>query len=184
MGYHTDFDGSFQVEPPLKPEHRAYLEKFSGTRRMRRVPAITAARPDPIREAAGLPVGRDGAYFVGAGGHAGQEPEEGPLGANRKKLGIIDYNSPPAGQPGLWCQWTPTEDGEAIVWDGGEKFYDYVEWLQYLIAHFLKPWGYVLNGKVEWEGEERSDFGVICVEANEVSIRSGRRELGPKRKVS
>ena len=36
--------------------------------------------------------------------------------------GIIDYNTPPKTQPGLWCQWM-LGDGEYIVWDGNEKFY-------------------------------------------------------------
>lgn len=49
----------------------------------------------------------------------------------------------------LYCQWVPTEDGEGIKWDGGEKFYSYTKWLQYLIDNFLIPNGYVLNGEVE-----------------------------------
>ena len=50
---------------------------------------------------------------------------------------IIDYNSPPKGQPGLWCQWVPTHDGKFIVWDGNEKFYNSAEWMTYLIEHFI-----------------------------------------------
>ena len=66
MGYSTDFFGEFEVTPTLKPEHAAYLRKFTETRRMKRDAAKTAARPDPIREAVGLPVGVEGCYFVGA----------------------------------------------------------------------------------------------------------------------
>jgi hypothetical protein len=43
-------------------------------------------------------------------------------------LSIIDHNYPPENQPGLWCQWIPNEDGTAICWDGGEKFYNSIEW--------------------------------------------------------
>ena len=35
---------------------------------------------------------------------------------------VKDYNRPPQGQPGLWCDWTPTDDGSAIRWNGTEKF--------------------------------------------------------------
>ena len=63
--------------------------------------------------------------------------------------------------------WT-TGDGRS-----GEKFYDYVGWIEYLIANFLKPWGYVLNGEVEWHGEDGDDRGMIVVKDNVVSIRRG-----------
>ncbi len=143
----------------LTPEHAAYLKQFNRTRRMRRAPKEAKLLPDPHRKAVGLPLGKEAGYFVGCGGNLGQDEDES----------VLDYNSPPAGQPGLWCQWAPTEDGTAIVWDGGEKFYDYVAWLTYLIAHFLAPWGYVLNGQMTWQGEEKTDRGVISVSQNEVT---------------
>jgi len=43
-----------------------------------------------------------------------------------------------------------------------------------LIHHFLAPAGYVLNGEVEWQGEDPSDIGKIVVKDNEVSARQGR----------
>ena len=75
--------------------------------------------------------------------------------------------------PGFYCQWTPTEDGTAIVWDGNEKFYNYEEWLRYIIKNFLKPWGYVLNGDVRWNGESSDDLGVLRVKDNEVRACAG-----------
>ncbi len=87
--------------------------------------------------------------------------------------GVIDYNRPPSSQPGLWCMWVPTEDGKGIEWDGGEKFYDYVEWIEYIIEKILKPRGYLLNGKVRWFGEDRGDNGAIIVNDNLVT----RKEL-------
>lgn len=76
--------------------------------------------------------------------------------------------------PGFWCQWVPTEDGWGLVWDGGEKFYNYVEWLEHLINKFFIPWGVKLNGEVEWEGEESGDLGQIVIRDNEVEVREGR----------
>ena len=76
---------------------------------------------------------------------------------------IEDYNSPPVGQPGLWCQWVPTDDGKKIEWNLGEKFYKYDEWINYLIENFLDPWGYSVSGQVEFQGEEPDDYGYIEV---------------------
>lgn len=187
MGYTTDFEGSFELDKPLTVEHACYLARFSGTRRMKRAERTTEGRPDPHREAVGLPVGVEGGYFVGEGGFAGQ----GERGFGTRPEDVADYNVPPSGQPGLWCQWVPftkertlrltsvdegPEEGavyDRIVWDGGEKFYSYVEWLEYLIAHFLEPWGYALSGEVTWRGEERDDIGKIVVADNQVSVKRG-----------
>lgn len=78
------------------------------------------------------------------------------------------------GVPGYYCQWIPTEDGWGLEWDGGEKFYSYVEWLKYLIENFFVPWGIKLNGEIEWEGEESGDLGKIIVTNNVVEVKEGR----------
>jgi hypothetical protein len=70
-----------------------------------------------------------GPYFVDGSGPFGQGRDDD----------IEDFNQPPAGQPGLWCQWEPTDDGTAIGWNGEEKFYKSAEWMTYLIDTFLKP---------------------------------------------
>jgi hypothetical protein len=159
MGYNTDFQGMFDLDRPLAPEHKAYLIAFANTRRMRRDATKTEGRADPTRLAARLPIGPEGGYFVGEEGFMGQ-----------KTAGdVTDGNHSPEGQPGLWCKWEPTDDGLHIAWNGNEKFYDYVEWLDYLIEHFLEPWGYVLNGEVKWRGEEFDDLGVILVIENHVA---------------
>lgn len=72
--------------------------------------------------------------------------------------------------PDSYCQWVVSSDGMSIEWDGGEKFYEYVEWITYLVDNLIKPWGYVLNGEVAWDGEERGDIGTIVIKDNEVAI--------------
>ena len=72
--------------------------------------------------------------------------------------------------PNLYCQWRPTADGTGLEWDGAEKFYDYSEWLEYLIAHFLKPWGYVLSGEVRYNGWTEGVAGTIIVANNQVTV--------------
>lgn len=158
MGYTTDFEGSFTLDRQLEPGHQNYLAQFANTRRMQRNASRTEERADPVRVNVGLPVGTDGAYFVGENGFGGQDH-----GAD-----VTDNNRAPTGQPGLWCQWVPSDDGMAIGWDGGEKFYYYTEWLAYLIDNFLEPWGYTLTGKVTWQGEESGDCGTIHVQDNQI----------------
>jgi hypothetical protein len=164
MGYTTNFDGTFSLDKPLAPEHAAYLRRFSETRRMKRDPDVASAMPDPERIAAGLPIGDKGCFFTGGTGLYGQNDDPS----------VLEHNCPPDSQPGLWCQWVPTESGDGIQWDQCEKFYEYIEWLQYIITNFLDPWGYRLSGSVSWTGEESTDLGCIEVEANRVTVKRGR----------
>jgi hypothetical protein len=161
MGYTTDFNGEFNLDKPLSEAHKNYLVKFNETRRMKRKQTVAAKMKDDARTAVDLPIGKEGAYFVGGLGMCGQDTDDS----------IINYNTPPSGQPGLWCGWIPNEIGTAIEWDGGEKFYEYIDWIKYLIEHFLKPWGYVLNGEVTWLGEDADDRGIIVIENNIVKIK-------------
>lgn len=172
MGYTTTFNGRFNVDKPLTEAHAAYLRAFNETRRMKRNAAVAETLPDPRRLAVGLPIGSDGAYFVGAEGFMGQHEDisvlDGNLPPGQSRKGYEREKSADA-QPGLWCQWRPTDDNTGIEWDQGGKFYDYAEWLQYLVKHFLSPWGYVLNGEVTWQGKEHGDTGTLRCVANEVT---------------
>lgn len=152
--YNTDFDGVFRLDRPLTAAHANYLTAFAKTRRVRLPPEAVLRLADPIWVAAGLPAVP--AYHVAL-----------PLGQS------YDFNTPPEGQPGLWCQWRPTPDATGIEWDRCSGFYDYVEWLEYLIVHFLMPWGYGLSGTVRWRGEEFDDVGRIDVRANIVTATAG-----------
>ena len=194
MGYTTDFTGSLQLSGNLTVEQFEYINKLNDTRRMKRdvnrlmekhngkfgLPGTTPNNtPQEI-------YGNEGEYFVGGGGYSGQEHEDG----------ILDYNQPPGHmsydfsnftegytennrriqegecQPGLWLGWKleQTDEGTILVWDGGEKFYHYVEWLRYLINHFFDKWGVKLNGEIEWVGEDSEDRGRIRVVDNVIRV--------------
>lgn len=144
MGYTTEFRNRFNLDKKLSDEDFKFLTKFNETRRMKR----------------NLPAeyGIDGEFYVDGGGSFGQAQEEN----------IVDYNEPPSTQPGLWCQWVPTEDRMGIEWDGGEKFYHYTEWIKYLIEKILSPRGYTLKGIVKWQGEDMDDRGQIEIVDNKV----------------
>jgi hypothetical protein len=70
--------------------------------------------------------------------------------------------------PGYHCDWQPTEDGTEIEWNHTEKFYDYKEWLQFIIDTYLTPWGITLTGKIEYQGESIGDHGTLSVSNNKV----------------
>lgn len=76
----------------------------------------------------------------------------------------------PPGSPGGYCQWVPTHDARGIEWDRGEKFYQYVEWLDWICRVLLSSWGRKLSGSVKWQGESRDDKGVITVVDNVVTV--------------
>jgi hypothetical protein len=82
--------------------------------------------------------------------------------------------------PGDWpddgyCQWVLTKDRGGLRWDGNEKFYDYVEWLEAIIANVLKPAGIGLTGTVGYQGEEIGDSGVLIAEGD--TVRKVERQL-------
>lgn len=75
-------------------------------------------------------------------------------------------------KPSIWLQWIVEEyhDTHYLVWDGNEKFYNYIEWLEYLIKYFFKPNNLSITGRVRWRGEEFDDMGTINVEDNDVEV--------------
>mgnify|MGYP006280343865 CR=1 FL=1 len=160
MGYTTNFQGSFAFNRPVEQKHVEYIKAFSETRRMKRNSVILEQFADPLRVAVDLPIGIDGEFFVNGVGFYGQGHDES----------VLNYNASPETQPGLWCQWIINGKHNTLEWNGGEKFYNYVDWLEYLIKNFFNPWGYYLNGKVEWQGEDEDDHGVIIVKSNNINL--------------
>jgi hypothetical protein len=161
-----------------------YTTEFNG--RVRISPPLNSYEIAYLRQFAGsrrMDRAR-GPYFVGGPGLFGQGG--GP--------DIRDYNHPSAGQPGLWCNWEPTDDGTAIKWNGVEKFYDSQEWMTYLIDTFLKrgavlagelaspvpgrdypeefryfTFDHELNGVIDAQGEDEDDRWQLVVTGNTVS---------------
>ncbi|MFJ8622294.1 hypothetical protein ACIRD3_05550 [Kitasatospora sp. NPDC093550] len=151
-----------------------YTTEFTG--RVAVEPPLNGREIAYLRKFAGTRrMDRDnGPYFVDGTGWAGQG----------RDADIRAYNAPPAGQPGLWCHWEPTDDGAAIVWNQHEKFYHSPEWMAYLIDHFLKAgahaqgepgfedfsFDHVLDGVIDAQGEESWDSWQLMVRDNEVSV--------------
>jgi len=144
MGYTTIFKNKFNLNKPLDDVTFNFLKKLNATRRMAR--NVDAK------------YGVEGEFYVDGTGLSGQGSESN----------IINFNGEPKTQPGLWCKWIPTEDRMHIEWDGGEKFYNYIEWMEYLISKVLAPRGYIVNGNVAWRGEDFDDTGVLEINDNMV----------------
>lgn len=168
MGYTTDFKGlGFWTDRPLRQEHIDFLRMFNDTRHMSYL--VSSIKPGPTRSRVETPVGMPEWHVL-------KDDMDAELGKSLHKknafgdrsLPTIDYNTPPRGVPGLWCGWTVDDKGH-IAWDGAEKFYEYVAWLEFLISTYLKPWGYTLNGTIDYQGEDDEDFGRIIVVDNEVT---------------
>lgn len=165
MGYTTDFSGSLQFNKPVAEWLVEYVDKLSTTRRMKRDPEkIKEIFPNWGKLCFNGELGVEGEFFIGGHGYYGQDID----------TSVLDHNCPATTQPGLWCHWIIDEEGN-LAWDQGEKFYDYVEWLEYLIDNIFEPLGYILNGQIEFQGEDTDDFGTIDVEENIIDVQYGVR---------
>jgi hypothetical protein len=71
-----------------------------------------------------------------------------------------------------YLQWVPTESLDAIVWDGNEKFYDYIDLMGDVCA-WLKARDITANGELSWAGESADDRGTLTVKDNEVTADKG-----------
>lgn len=156
MGYSTEYKGQIDINPILTHKEYKFLTCFSKTRRVQRT---------------------QGPYYV-------ENPSYNSYSCTySRNSGVTNANSPPEGQPGLWCQWVPTKERDGLVWDKCEKFYFGVEWMVYLIQHFLgiNPLakvsltflqGHTLNGAIEAQGQNHNDAWLLIVENNQVSTQA------------
>lgn len=73
-----------------------------------------------------------------------------------------------------YFQWVPAASLQHIVWDGNEKFYKYIEQMEWL-CNWLRQHDILANGNLQWQGEENGDTGSLVVTANAVTAhRTGR----------
>ena len=96
-----------------------------------------------------------------------------PLTTEHRKLidNITQTRHDEGSFPSYYCQWKVDETGTRIIWDGGEKFYGYTEWIE-IIKMFLELLGYQISGKVFWRGESHGDVGSIKIRNGNVKVWS------------
>jgi hypothetical protein len=170
MGYCTDFRGHFKLERPLAPHHLAYLQAFNEAPHVRWNVDLVKEYPDPLREAVGLPLGENGCYFT-SHNFIKSDDDYPPWVVYRGRV----KNDPAylggvcPGMPNGSCDWRPNDDGTELI-AYADKVHGYIQWLHFLIDHFLAPWGYVLNGEMTWQGEWEHDTGTIVIEKNVITV--------------
>jgi len=110
MGYTTEFDGSIVIEPPLSDN---FVNRFN---------EIANKRNNEYGD------GVEGSF---------DHVCHNKLGRKGRAFGLISVGLSEV--PGCWCHWILENQQHAtiLMWDGGEKFYYYVQWLQYVIDFIL-----------------------------------------------
>ena len=159
MGYTTWFKGVFKFNRLPSEYMRKYIKSFSTSRRVKRNnDLIKKEDPDWEKYCFKGDLGKEGEYYIKYENYNYTMTQS-----------ILDFNEPPKTQPSLWCHWIINEDGD-LCWDEGEKFYNYIEWLRYLIDNFFIKENLILNGKVDFQGEYDDDKGTIEIENNLIKV--------------
>lgn len=152
--YSTEFNGSFKFSEKVSLEIKELVNGISETRRVTRdVEKLEEYYGDDFYY---------GQFFIP--GVDSDEEED-----NDEDF-IIDSNTPPGDQPGLWMDWKITDDGRYLVWNGSESFRFYLEWLDWLNNNIFVPEGLGLNGAIHYQGWDDRDNGTIFMINNQVKV--------------
>tara|TARA_R100001463_G_scaffold15141_7_gene39623 strand:- start:12571 stop:13122 length:552 start_codon:yes stop_codon:yes gene_type:complete len=91
-----------------------------------------------------------------------------------------DYRGGLEKAPSIYNKWEIIDDVEhgitdihCLAWNGGQKFYQYVNWLKFIVSDFLQPKGIYLKGKIRFSGEDVEDAGVITAHLQTIRVRNG-----------
>jgi hypothetical protein len=90
---------------------------------------------------------------------------------------LLELNEEPekitdAGKLTGYMQWVPSESLDAIVWDQQEKFYDYEQWMEWVLR-WLDERGVKASGQLDWRGESAGDIGRIVVAESVMTVEKG-----------
>lgn len=156
MGYNTNYEGRIKITPKLHPDDRRFLKPIWTTRRMKLDVQKLAQDLNMDFKECQWRYGKEG-QFVDTDNF---DPDS---------VSIIEFNSPPEGQPSLWCDFEIADGGadgsencSYIQWNGSEKTYCGQQWIKYLVD-LLTEDRYQCNGKIRWRGEDFDDMGTIEV---------------------
>lgn len=158
MGYDTTFAGEIEVRPTLPPR---FVSKFNEMRRRRN------------NKYGDGEMGSFDHVYYGKVGLMGQTREDA------QGLSVV---------PGVWCQWEIVVGGDqasSVQWDGDDKFYDYEEWLAYVVALIKTEFpASEFSGEIRWWGEDPSDLGCLRVAPDgTVTTHTGEVVYGDGRKI-
>ncbi len=77
------------------------------------------------------------------------------------------------GSPDSHSGWFMPDASTLMMRDGG-KYYDYTDWLRWLVDIIFKPFELTMVGEIEWDGEEPGDIGKIRIDGYDVTVLQGR----------
>ncbi len=109
MSLSIEVIGELSINPPLNKQEIEYLKKFSNMRRCE----------------------LNGGEYSTSKSITATYDDPSNLPHDEK------YNKVIKGQPSLWCQWVPTDDGKHIIFNNDSSDQNSGEWLPYLIEHFI-----------------------------------------------
>ena len=179
MGYNTDFTGSIRITPRITDPLAEKLEQWLELRHMRRdVEALEQLyATEEERNAHTLfgdgDFGLEGEFFLP---DETKDFDTGFFEEEPYPEGLTDHmamNYPPKRCPSLYCDLALVHDKSDICsyigWTGTENAHEIPDWLK-LLASYLVPRGYRLDGTIFANGESGNDFYYIRVNDEDVRI--------------
>ena len=152
-----EITGTLKITPEPNESIKNLLQGLNRTRRMARDIGKLAELNNISPVMAERLYGKEGELYY----------EDFPNSDQTRDPSIIDYNRPPGNQPSLWNNWILDPETSTLSWEPHDKFYNYREWLTYIIDDILAPDGYKVNGYIKWVGDEHPlDRGYTCVNNN------------------
>lgn len=79
--------------------------------------------------------------------------------------------------PSIHCDFEVNSDATGLVWNGSEKTYEAIDWIQLICDDFLDEFGVLANGSLVANGESRGDVWRLDVKDNVVTRVEGRFEF-------
>ena len=154
------FQGAFNLTPALSSAQTSYLQAFLAVQHGFWPLKYVRQQSDPVREAVGLPLGADAAYYTGhhSNGLKGRHP-------------FIDkYNtiSPgPGNQPHCGnCPWQLSPDDRQLVPDKKKLAAMPLKWLGWLVKYIFTPWKINVTGVASYDDPCTSQEGKIVAESS------------------
>ncbi len=154
------FQGAFNLTPALSAAQAAYLHAFLAVQHGFWPLEYVQERPDLVREAVGLPLGEDAAFYVGhhSSGLRGRHP-------------FIDKHNTTSPGPGEQphcgnCPWQLSPESSQLVPDKKKLAAMPLKWLGWLVTNLLTPWKINVNGVASYDDPCTSQEGRIVAESS------------------
>lgn len=154
------FQGSFNLTPGLSEAQASYLQAFLAVQHGFWPSEYVQQQADPLREAVGLPLGEDAAFYVGhySNGLKGRHPF-----INKH----ITISPGPGDQPHCGnCPWQLSPDSSKLVPDKKKLAAMPLKWLGWLVSNILTTWKINVTGVASYDDPCTSQEGRVVAESS------------------